>query len=316
MALVGGTARVGHEINNPLAYMLGSIELARADLAALAADPSAQARVEQYFVTIRDGAERVRDIVRDLKSLSAASDDRLVPVDVERTLDAAAATAAHEIRVRARLVKEYGRVPTVSANEGRLAQVFINLLVNAAQAIPEGAANDNEIRVVTRQEAGRVTVEIRDTGTGIAPEDLPRVFEPFFTTKPQGGGTGLGVDLACHRVPPRRHADGRAHVTARSTLSRHAPNVERGARTRVGHGRAGERRARVLLVDDEPSMVRVLAEILSEHDVTVAYSGREAMERLAGGASFDVVVCDLQMNDGTGVDVYEYLRRHASSRAA
>jgi PAS domain S-box-containing protein len=316
MALVGRLASgVGHEINNPLAYMLGSIELARADLTALAADVPTHERVdrlERHLVTIREGAERVRDIVRDLKGLSIASNDRLGPVDVEHTLDVAAATAAHEIRLRARLVREYGTVPLAWANEGRLAQVFVNLLVNAAQAIPEGAASDNEIHIVTRAEDGRIAVEIQDTGTGIAPEDLPRVFEPFFTTKAKGVGTGLGLSishtivsslggtLTAERVTPR---GARFRVTLRASCetARQASSAASSANS--------DRRARILLIDDEPGMVQVLAELLSPHDVTIATSGREAMARLTADASFDVVVCDLQMNDGTGVEVYEFLCR-------
>ncbi len=275
--------------------------------------------MEQHLARIRDGAERVRDIVRDLKSLSVAGDDRLGPVDVERTLDVAAATAAHEIRLRAELVKDYAGVPPVWANEGRLAQVFINLLVNAAQAIPEGAASDNEIRIATRDEGSVVVVEIGDTGTGIAPGDLPRIFEPFFTTKPKGLGAGLGLSIS-HAIVSRlggtltaEHRSPRGalfRVTLRpSTEATLVLDSEPAARA-MAH-----RRGRVLLVDDEPNMVRVLAELLSEHDVTTAHSGREAIAHLAADASFDVIVCDLQMNDGTGADVYEYLRRRAPDLA-
>jgi PAS domain S-box-containing protein len=322
MALVGRLASgVGHEINNPLAYMVGSIDLARADLARLSADTSGDeciARLEQHLVTMREGAMRVRDIVRDLKSLSIANDDRLGPVDVERALDLAAATAAHEIRVRARLVKDYGSVSLVSANEGRLAQVFVNLLVNAAQAIPEGAASENAIRIVTREREGSVVVEIHDTGTGIAAEDLPRVFEPFFTTKPNGLGTGLGLSIS-HTIvsalggtltaEPASPRGALFRVTLRTSSEPPRPA------TSTGSVAKSEPRARVLVVDDEPSMVRVLAELLSSHDVTVAYSGREAIARLTGNTSFDVVLCDLQMTDGTGMDVYEYLSLRAPDLA-
>jgi PAS domain S-box-containing protein len=321
MALVGRLASgVGHEINNPVAYVLGSIELARAELVALAADAPANERIvrlEQHLATIRDGAERVRHIVRDLKSLPAARDDRLGPVDVERTLDVAAATAAHEIRVRARLVKEYGTVPPAWANEGRLAQVFVNLLVNAAQAIPEGAATDNEIRIVTREERGLITVEIRDTGTGIAPEDLPRVFEPFFTTKPKGVGTGLGLSISHNIVSALGGTLTAVRLPPRGTMLRvtlRTSNEALAQAAAAAHAKS-ERRARILVVDDEPNMVRVLAEVLSQHDVTLAYSGREAIARLARDASFDAIVCDLQMNDGTGVDVYDYLCQWAPDLA-
>jgi PAS domain S-box-containing protein len=321
MALVGRIASsVGHEINNPLAYMLGSIELARDDLAALAADASESDRIrrlERQILTVREGAERVRDIVRDLKSLSVTGDDRLGPVDVEHALDVAAATADHEIRLRARLVKDYGGVQRAWASEGRLTQVFVNLLVNAAQAIPDGGANDNEIRVTTREDGGRVVVEIRDTGTGIAARDLPHIFEPFFTTKAKGVGTGLGLSIS-HSIVTAQGGTLTAERLPRGALFRvalrasseaRAPASSPGPRTIDGP------RARVLLVDDEPRTARVLAELLSPHEVTLAHSGREAIARLAADASFDAIVCDLQMNDGNGVDVYEYLTERAPDLA-
>jgi PAS domain S-box-containing protein len=322
MALVGRLASgVGHEINNPLAYMLGSIELARSELAALAGDAPASdrfGRLERQILTVQEGAERVRGIVRDLKSLSAADDDTLGPVDVERALDVAAATTDHEIRLRARLVKEYGAVRRALASEGRLTQVFVNLLVNAAQAIPDGEANDNEIRIMTREEGGRVVVEIRDTGLGIAPEDLPRIFEPFFTTKEKGVGTGLGLSISHTIVTAHGGTLTAERLSPRGALFRVTLQASREARTRASSPAARTTdgpRMRVLLVDDEPRAAQVLAELLSPHDVTLAHSGREAIARLTVDASFDAIVCDLQMDDGTGVDVYEYLSERAPKLA-
>jgi PAS domain S-box-containing protein len=312
MASVGRLASgVGHEINNPLTYMLGSLELARRDIAELPANPGA--RLAQHIAAVREGAERVRDIVRDLKSLSTMTDAALGPVDVERMLDVAAATVHHEIRVRARLVRDYGRVPAALASEGRLAQVFVNLLMNAAQAIPDGDANGNEIRVTTREDGGHIVVEIRDTGAGIAPEDLPRIFDPFFTTKPKGVGTGLGLSISHSIVAAQGGTLTAERMLSRGALFRvtlrasAALSVESSSPVSpVSEGA----RMRVLIVDDEPQTTRVLAELLAPHEVTLAHSGREALARLAGGATFDAIVCDLQMNDGTGIDVYEHLRVH------
>ena len=113
-------------------------------------------------------------------------------------LDSALSVADAQIRPRARVVKDYGEVPSVLVDEKRLGQVFLHLLINAAQAIPEGRPQTHEIRVSTRQaERGRVVVSVQDTGTGISPEVLPRIFEPFFTTRPVGVGTGLGLSI-CH----------------------------------------------------------------------------------------------------------------------
>ena len=106
--------------------------------------------------------------------------------------------AEHQLRSRTRLVKEYRDKVLVIGTEPRLGQVFLNLLVNAAEAIPEGHAAENEVRIVVRQAGGRAIVEISDTGCGIAPGDEDRIFEPFFTTK-QGVGTGLGLSIS-HRI--------------------------------------------------------------------------------------------------------------------
>ena len=104
--------------------------------------------------------------------------------------------ARNEIRHHARIVTRYGEVPSVHANESRLGQVFLNLIVNAAQAIPaDGAPDRHEIRLVTRTEkSGRAVVEVHDTGVGMTPDLTARIFEPFYTTRP-GTGTGLGLTL-------------------------------------------------------------------------------------------------------------------------
>jgi signal transduction histidine kinase len=108
--------------------------------------------------------------------------------------------AHHEVRDRARLVQECEGVPPVRANAARLGQVFLNLFLNAAHAIDPGHVQENEIRVVARiSSAGRVTVEVRDTGSGIPAEHLRRIFDPLFTTKPVGVGTGLGLSV-CHQI--------------------------------------------------------------------------------------------------------------------
>jgi signal transduction histidine kinase len=145
------------------------------------------------------GAERIRRIVQDLHAFSRPS-ERLGPVDVHRVLDLAINMASSQIRYRAMLVKDYAEVPLVQADESRLGQVALNLLVNAAQAIPDGRPKENEIRISTRKESGdRVAIEVRDTGCGVPPEIRRHMFEPFFTTKPIGTGTGLGLSI-CHGI--------------------------------------------------------------------------------------------------------------------
>jgi len=203
LATVGTlSAGVAHEINNPLAYTLANLSYLRDALARLPESlPGIDVQeLRSSVAEACEGAERVRRIVKDMKTLSRVDDDRVGPVDVEAALDASANMAVHEIRHRAQLVKDYGGVPLVRGNEGRLVQVFLNLLVNAAQSIAGNAPERNEVRVATCVDPqGRVAVEISDTGVGIPEEILPRIFDPFFTTKPVGVGTGLGLSI-CHSL--------------------------------------------------------------------------------------------------------------------
>ncbi|MCY1072909.1 sensor histidine kinase [Archangium lansingense] len=195
-------ASVGHEINNPLAFILSNLRYVHQELQELPGAPSEESRQEMVSALSEasEGAERVRLIVQDLRSLSRPDDMVLGAVDLAEVVRASAKMARHEVRDKARLVEDCGGVPPVRANAARLGQVFLNLIINAAHAIAPGRLQENEIRVQARLSApGHITVEVRDTGDGISPENLRRIFDPFFTTKPQGVGTGLGLSV-CHRI--------------------------------------------------------------------------------------------------------------------
>ncbi|WP_338870705.1 sensor histidine kinase [Myxococcus stipitatus] len=195
-------AGVGHEINNPLAFILSNLEYIHQELQQKE-ELSEQERQEvlEALAETRDGAERIRLIVRDLQTLSRSEDVGSGPSDVGAVVRTAAKMAMHELRHRARLVVECDGVPPVQGNGARLGQVFLNLLLNAAQAIVPGQVEVNEVRVVASEAMpGRVVaVEVRDTGCGISPEHRERIFDPFFTTKPLGVGTGLGLAV-CHGI--------------------------------------------------------------------------------------------------------------------
>jgi two-component system NtrC family sensor kinase len=199
MASMGKVAAgVGHEINNPLAYVLSNLSFLYKELHRTGAAPSEEDRQELLTAVsdAKEGAERVRDIVQDLKTLSRPDDASNGRAELKTVVRAAVKIASHEIRRRARLVEELGELPPVAGSSSRLGQVFLNLLINAAHAIPEGQAEENEIRIAARQETPEfVLVEIHDTGCGIPRENLDRIFDPFFTTKPSGEGTGLGLSL-------------------------------------------------------------------------------------------------------------------------
>ena len=203
-------AGVAHEINNPLSYVMLNLSfvneklkplLAEGDAPALerlALDVELRERLVQALTGAQHGTERIRAIVRGLRTFSRPDSETHTPVDVRELLESALAVLHHEIGSRARLVREYDDVPRVDANEARLGQVFLNLLMNAAQSLDEGA-KDPEIRVRIRSAPPRVVVEVQDTGCGIPPDLVGRVFEPFFTTKPVGVGTGLGLSI-CHGI--------------------------------------------------------------------------------------------------------------------
>src|SRR5262249_28547288 len=157
-------AGVAHEINNPLAYVLLNLTFVAEELPRLLDGPPSD-RAREVGVALdhaRNGAERIRDIVRSLKTFSRPENETLTPIDVTQVLTATLAMVASEIRHRARLVKDLAKVPEVVANEARLGQVFLNLLMNAVQALPEERCEDNEIRVVTRSTGDRVVVEVHD----------------------------------------------------------------------------------------------------------------------------------------------------------
>jgi PAS domain S-box-containing protein len=198
------SAGVAHEINNPLSYMLSNLRFVEDELRALAEGGGSLRgaegeEVREALKEAMEGAERVRNIVHGLKTFSHGGSDTRGPVDVNAVLESCVNMARSELRHRARLVKDYGELPPVPANASRLGQVFLNLLVNAAQALPQGSQEANEIRLISRLERGQVVVAVSDTGVGISPENLRRLFDPFFTTKPVGVGTGLGLSI-CHGI--------------------------------------------------------------------------------------------------------------------
>jgi PAS domain S-box-containing protein len=190
-------AAVGHEVNNPLAFAMANLDLAMERIADETAPAEARlADVAEMLREAREGADRVRHIVRDLRVFSRGETAEKALVDPRRVLDSCANMARGEIRLRARLAKRYEETPPVLANEARLGQVLLNLLVNAAHAIPEGDPDHNEILVATRTDAsGRVVIEVRDSGVGMSEEVKRHLFEPFFTTKTGGRGTGLGLSI-------------------------------------------------------------------------------------------------------------------------
>jgi len=333
MASVGTLAAgVAHEINNPLSAVIANLDYIAENLTRIGGGESAsmgQGRGNAWFLDemkaplddAREAAQRVRFIVRDLKMFSRSpTDDARGPVDVKATMESSLRMAWNEIRHRAHLVKSYGAVPGVEANEARLGQVFLNLLVNAAQALPEGQAERNEIRVSTRLDGERVVIEVSDTGAGIPPEIIGRIFDAFFTTKAVGVGTGLGLAI-CQRIV----TDMDGELTVESAVDKGttfrvalpvARLVENETALPVTQVPVAGRRGRILVVDDETLVLNVIKRTLSkEHDVVALSAADKALELFERGEKFDLIVCDLMMPNMTGMDLHRELSRVAPDQA-
>jgi PAS domain S-box-containing protein len=325
MASVGTLAAgVAHEINNPLAAVMANLDyiadslsrMATGDVASMSPgmrDAWIREEIKTPLDDAMEAAQRVRFIVRDLKIFSRSPNDaERGPVNVETIMESSLRMAWNEIRHRANLVKRYGRVPEVEGNEARLGQVFLNLVVNAAQSLPPGQAEHNEIRVTTRVEGEHVVIEVSDTGAGIPPEVIGRIFDAFFTTKAVGVGTGLGLAI-CQRIV----TDMGGTLTVESELGKgttfrvsvpiaHKKECEVIAPT--VHVPVTSRRGRILVIDDEQLVLRSVRRILSpEHDVLAMVSAEEALAVCAGGEKFDLILCDLMMPDMTGMDFHREL---------
>jgi signal transduction histidine kinase len=328
-------AGIGHEINNPLSFVLLNVSHAHDRLRALqerdsSSDPAqanAVARTElsgaireelrEVQETLTDslvGLERIREIVRNLQILTRTPDGSLEAVQIEAVLDESIAMARNHIQHRALITKRFGAVPRIRGNAGSLGQVFLNLLMNAAQAIPEGGAVHNEISIVTSFDGVGVLVEIGDTGRGIAADALPHIFDPLFTTKSTNEGTGLGLAISQQII--KEHG-GRLAIESEpgcgTVCSVYLPavSVSEGLPTpaKAPQGFMASRparRGRVLVIDDEPMIGRTVTRVLADvHDVVAVQDAREAFDRLAAGEWFDLVLCDLLMPNISGPEVHD-----------
>ncbi|RKG61630.1 response regulator, partial [Corallococcus sp. CA054B] len=333
VAAVGTLAAgVGHEINNPLAYLALNLEAARRSLAAEGAQ--APAGVRDALSSVRgaqEGAERIRLIVRDLQVFSREDAPERALVDLNALVPPAVRVVLHALRARARLVEDFGPVPRVLGSEARLGQVLLNLLVNALQAIPEGDPGRHEVRVRTGTDpSGHARVEVEDTGGGIPPDVLPRIFDPFFTTKGSDEGTGLGLAI-CQQIVRTHGGDLRVRSvpgqgatftlllppapvqSAGSLVPLHAVEPVSEAQETAASGRRG----RVLIVDDEPRLAQSMRLLLEPgHEVVTVTRGEDALARVSAGESFDVVLCDLQMPGMDGIAVYRRLQQEAPELAS
>ena len=201
MASLGTLAAgVAHEINNPIMFISSNLEFVIRILQQPASlDPEALHECQTALTESAIGVRRVRDIVRDLKMFSRPEQPEASRVDCTEVMRTSARLASNALRHRTQLHLDLRPVPQVMVHEGQLAQVLVNLLTNAVQALPERDPLLNTITVSTGVQGDQVVLEVTDNGSGMPANVLARIFDPFFTTKPVGLGTGLGLSI-CHRL--------------------------------------------------------------------------------------------------------------------
>ncbi len=318
-------AGIAHEINNPVAFIgLAAGQIPRQTDAE---------RVRELSHEVGEAANRIAHIVGELKLFTRIPDGAsATPVDVNRMLQTAVTLTSAEIRRRARLDVTLGDLPLVPGRFSGLGPAFVNLLLNAAQAVDRAALGGPRVVAVrSSSHSESIVIEFIDTGPGIRPEHLTRIFDPFFAADTGKHDAGLGLAIAYDLV---RRVGGDIRVT--SSLgegskfeialpldasdsfeegTRPAPRRITFEKPSVVPGPDADRR-RVLIIDDELALAKALARQLSSgYDVDTASTASDALAQLAIH-SYDAIVCDLRMPDQSGPSIHQAVSARSSAQAS
>jgi two-component system NtrC family sensor kinase len=309
LAAMGGLlAGVSHELNNPLAAIVGQAEMLEED--------GAGTPFEERARKISSAAARCARIVGTFLAMARQREAQRAPIDINEVISSALEITEYSLRTSGIAVRViYGtRLPPVDGDRDQLHQVLVNLIVNAQQAMEKGETFEKILTVrASVSHSGQVLVDVCDTGPGIAEELQARVFEPFFTTKRQGGGTGIGLSFSqgiveAHggrlTVEPSRNG---AHLRIHLPSAFEAGTVSAPLAPEAPPPPAPSRR-RLLLVEDEPDVADTLRELIEREgfDVTIACNGAEAIVALDRG-EYQLVVSDLRMPTLGGPELYARL---------
>ncbi len=309
-------AGVAHEINNPLTWLQTNLGTLRDMADAQGGSPVMEAGRPHFRELVDEliqGTARIAGVVRAMRSLGQPRSREGTLVSVRAELMHALELVRNQLQERARLAIDLPEaLASARAPSIELGRAFLNLLVNAVQAIPEGSTGAHSISVSGHQAGNEVVVEITDSGCGIPADHLERVFDPFFTTRPVGKGAGLGLTMARGIV---EEAGGRIEVVSQpgrgSTFRVRlplAPDLAPAPSPAPPPTARATARRRVLVVDDEPLIRRALQRHLGQvHDVTTLDCAAQALERLQAGETWDAILCDLMMPGLDGVAFYECL---------
>lgn len=304
------SAGVAHEVNNPLAYILGNLRFLRRELR----DVEAGERFAEPLEEAIAGAERIGQIARDLMATARTSDHGIGAIDPREVIESCLKVTENELRHRAKMVLDLEPTPPMRADAVRINQVLLNLILNAVHALPEGDAERHTVTVALRHDsdAETVSVSVRDTGHGIDPAHIDRIFEPFFTTRQPGEGTGLGLSI-CHAMVTQ--LGGRLSVESTpgegscfTAALPAAPWPEADA-PRLSCPSLPPSRIPldILVVDDDEKVARSVRRLLRTHVVTIETHAGAALDALRSGTAYDAILCDVMMPEINGVEFYRSL---------
>lgn len=304
MASLGTLAAgVAHEINNPLTYVQCNIVLALEDLEDIEVDGEDAEALAKSLEVALEGTDRVANIVRELKNFSRVEEPQLSNIDLHDLLESAINLSMNELRHRAELERDFVEEDVaVFGDPHQLVQVFVNLLINAAQSFDDFDQPSPLVRVKTSVVDGKVHVAIKDNGCGMSSKTMRRIFDPFFTTK-TSSGTGLGLSV-CHRIVGG--LEGRIDVESKvgegATMTVVLPSAEPAKQLALDAVlepylplREG---AHIMIIDDEKGVRDGLARVLEHHDVSMFSTVDGAIEYL-DYCTPDLILCDL-MIPGSG----------------
>jgi signal transduction histidine kinase len=317
-------AGMAHEINNPLTFAILQLEALDGAISSLPDEVAAPLR--DRLMEIADATGRISAIVHDLRLFVRGEWRAAGAVDPLPCIERALTIAGPELRHRATIIRRLEAVRRTRGHEGRLVQVIVNLLVNAARAFPSADATAHTVEIGCHQVDGAVVIEVADNGPGIPPEIRERVFDPLFTTRPGGEGSGLGLWI-CHTIVAgfggtielQSEPGHGTRVKVRLPLAEgdqpdasvpeHAPAAP-GSAAAPASGSTLPRR--VMIVDDEAAIGRLMRETLSDLAMVEVFGGPAAARaRLEEDDAWDLLFVDVMMPEGSGVDLLAWIReRH------
>lgn len=307
-------AGVAHEINNPLSFVISNIEFL---LEGIEEGRIPRALVLECLEVVQVGTKRMKKIVRDLQSLSRKREAEEGLIDLESVVESAIQMVSHRVEERARLVREFEPIPSFLGDESGIAQVTLNLVINALQAIAPGNPEAHEIGIKTKLIGGEVMLEVSDSGVGMSKEMQAKIFEPFFTTKASGEGTGLGLAITSKLV---KAMGGRLEVKSEEgkgskfriflplKLVIHDDDETMAKTSNSQQSLLKQKGREILLIDDNRMLLKALErQLTAQYEVRTAGSAKEALSILVGGVLPDVILCDLEMPEISGPAFFDAL---------